>query len=296
MADDRPLLVVVGNCQAESYRLLLDAGDVRTQRIPALHELTPADVPPLLELLSRTDLLVSQPTVDDYRGLPVGTRQLHAVLPPGARTALVPSLRYAGLHPFHLLVHPPGLDRPDPPLVPYHDVRTVLAADDERQARPAREPIGLTTDAVRAVAAASVAELARREALHDTVVVSDLFERPTADAMRTINHPGNAVLVPTAARIRSALGLEPAPPGVDRPLLTSLWAPLLPEVVAAHGLDAPATLDWTIDGRTATAATVAATHREWYARRPEMLDAALARAAPLLDVLDPGNSPAGGAT
>ena len=135
MGDDRPLLVVVGNCQAESYRLLLDAGDVRTQRIPALHELTPADVPPLLELLSRTALLVSQPTVDDYRGLPVGTRQLHAALPPSARTALVPSLRYAGLHPFHLLVHPPGLDRPDPPLVPYHDVRTVLAADDERQGR-----------------------------------------------------------------------------------------------------------------------------------------------------------------
>ena len=87
MGDDRPLLVVVGNCQAESYRLLLDAGDLRTQRIPALHELTPADVPPLLELLSRTDFLVSQPTVDDYRGLPVGTRQLHAVLPLGARTA-----------------------------------------------------------------------------------------------------------------------------------------------------------------------------------------------------------------
>ena len=290
VGDDRPLLVVVGNCQAESYRLLLDAGDVRTQRIPALHELTPADVPPLLELLSRTDLLVSQPTVDDYRGLPVGTRQLHAVLPPGARTALVPSLRYAGLHPFHLLVHPPGLDRPDPPLVPYHDVRTVLAADDERQGRPAREPIGLTAEAVRAVAAASVAELARREALHDTVVVSDLFERPTADAMRTINHPGNAVLVPATARLREALGLEPAPPGVDRPLLASLWAPLLPEVVAAHGLDAPATHDWTIDGRTVTTEEVAATHREWYARRPEMLDAALARAAPLLALLDPGNS------
>ncbi|MBL0749480.1 WcbI family polysaccharide biosynthesis putative acetyltransferase [Nocardioides baculatus] len=282
MGDDRPLLVVVGNCQAESYRLLLDAGDVRTQRIPALHELTPADVPPLLELLARTDLLVSQPTVDDYRGLPVGTRQLHAVLPPGARTALVPSLRYSGLHPFHLLVHPPGLDRPDPPLVPYHDVRTVLAAD-ERRGRTAREPVRLTTEAVRAVAAASVAELARREELHGTVVVSDLFERPTADAMRTINHPGNAVLVPATARLRTALGLEPRPPGVDRPLLASIHAPLLPEVVAAHGLDAAPTHDWTIDGRTVTSEEVAATHREWYARRPEMLDAALERAAPVVE-------------
>ena len=101
MADDRPLLVVVGNCQAESFRLLLDAGDLRTQRVPALHELTAADVVDLHELLSRADLLIGQPTSDDYRGLPVGTRQLRAVLPAGARVALVPSLRYAGLHPFH---------------------------------------------------------------------------------------------------------------------------------------------------------------------------------------------------
>ncbi|GAA1938513.1 WcbI family polysaccharide biosynthesis putative acetyltransferase [Nocardioides hwasunensis] len=286
MGEDRPLLVVVGNCQAESFRLLLDAGDVRTQRVPALHELTPADVAPLLELIARTDLLVSQPTVDDYRGLPVGTRQLHAALPGSARAALVPSLRYSGLHPFHLLVHPPGLDRPDPPLVPYHDVRTVLAADDERRGRPAREPIELTTEAVRTVAAASVAELVRREQLHDTVVVSDLFDIPTADAMRTINHPGNAVLVPAAARLRHALGLEARAPGVDRPLLASVRAPLLPAVVVAHGLDVPATHHWTIDGRTVTAEEVAATHLAWYARRPEMLDAALERAAPLLEDLE----------
>jgi hypothetical protein len=296
VADDRPLLVVVGNCQAESYRLLLDGGDVRTQRVPALHELTAADVVDLHELLSRTDLLVGQPTSDDYRGLPVGTRQLRAVLPGGARVALVPSLRYAGLHPFHLLVHPPGLERPDPPLVPYHDVRTVLAAEDERHGRAAREPVRLTTEAVRAVAAASVAELARRERLHDTVVVSDLFAAPTADAMRTINHPGNEVLVPAAARLRAALGLDPAPPGVDRPLLSSIRAPLLPEVVAAHGLDTPATDDWTIEDRTVTAATVAATHLEWYARRPEMLDAALERAAPLLALLGRAETSAGEAT
>ena len=283
MADDRPLLVVVGNCQAESYRLLLDAGDVRTQRIPALHEMTADDVVELHALLARTDLLVGQPTVDDYRGLPLGTRQLRERLPASARVALVPSLRYAGLHPFHLLVHPPGLDRPDPPLVPYHDVRTVLAADDERRGRPVREPIRVTAEAVRGVAAASVAELVRREELHGTVVVSDLFDRPAADAMRTINHPGNAVLEPVAARLREALGLEPAPPGVDRPLLASLWAPLLPEVVAAHGLDTAPTRDWTIDGRTVTTEEVAATHREWYARRPEMLDAALERTAPLVE-------------
>lgn len=285
MRDDRPLLVVVGNCQAESLRLLLDAGDVRTQRVPALHELTPADVVALHELLSRADLLVAQPTSNDYRGLPVGTDQLRAVLPPSARVALVPSLRYAGLHPFHLLVHPPGLEQPDPPVAPYHDVRTVLAADDERAGRPVRAPLELTVEAVQAVAASSVAELARREAAHGTVVVSDLFASPTADAMRTINHPGNAVLVPVAARLRRALGLQPLGPGVTRPLLSNIHAPLLPAVMAAHGLDAPATTDWTIDGQALPITTVEAAHLAWYRRRPEMLDAALGRIEPLHDLL-----------
>jgi hypothetical protein len=285
VTDDRPLLLVVGNCQAESFRLLLDADDVRTRRLPAIHELTTDDVVELHALLARTDLLVAQPTKDDHRGLPIGTRQLRAALPPDARVALVPSLRYAGLHPFHLLVHPPGLERPDPPVVPYHDLRTVLAADDLRSGRAPRVPLTLTAEGVRAVARASVDELARRERAHGTVVVSDLFASPTAATMRTINHPGNAVLVPVAARLRQALGLAARPPAVDRPLLASIHAPLLPEVVAALGLDTAATPAWTVEGREVSTATVTAAHLEWYAARPEMLDAALTRIGPLQELL-----------
>lgn len=274
-----PTLVVVGNCQAESLRLLLDADDVHTVRVLPLHELTPADVGPLTELLSRTDYFVSQPVGADYRGLPVGTEQLLAHLPPGARTALVPPVRYAGLHPYHLLVHPPGLERPDPPAVPYHDARTVLAA----AGRPWETP--LTPDAVRAVAAASVAELERRERAHGAVPVSDLLARPVADSMRTINHPGNTVLEPLAARLREALGLPPRPPAVRRPLLTSIHAPLLPEVVAAHGLpDAPTTA-WDVAGETVTTEAVEQAHLAWYAARPEMLRAALERAEPTAALL-----------
>lgn len=280
MADGRPLLVVVGNCQAESFRQLLDAGDVRTVRLPAVHELTPQDVRSLHELLARADLLVAQPVQDDHRGLPIGTRQLRALLPPSARVALVPSLRYAGLHPFHLLVHPPGLERPDPPVVPYHDLRTVLAADGARRGRPDAAPVVLTTAGVVAVGQASVAELARREDQHGTVVVSDLFVAPTADHMRTINHPGNAVLLPVAARLRAALGLDPRAPTIDRPLLSSIHAPLTPEVVAAWGLTSAPTTAWTVEGRSVTTASVTAAHLAWYAERPEMLDAALSRVGP----------------
>lgn len=277
--DDRPTLVVTGNCQAESLRLLLDGDDVRTVRVPPLHELGPADVTDLAALLARTDLLVSQPVAADYRGLPIGTEQLAAHLPPGARTALVPPVRYAGLHPYHLLVHPPGLERPDPPTVPYHDVRTALAA----AGRPPLPP--LTAAAVRAVADASVAELERRERLHGTVRVSDLLARPVADSMRTINHPGNTVLEPLAARLREALGLDPRPPGVRRPLLMSIHAPLLPAVVEAHALPDAPTDAWTVDGATVGTDAVTASHLDWYARRPEMLAAALTRAEPLLALL-----------
>lgn len=271
---------MVGNCQAESLRLLLDADDVVSERLPAIHELTPVDVGPLRRLLARTDLLVSQPIGDDYRGLPVGTAQLAAALPPGARVAVVPSVRYAGLHPYHLLVHPPGLEKPDPPVVPYHDVRTVLAA----AGRPALPP--LTVDAVRAVAAASVAELERREAAHGTVRVSDLVAHPVADTMRTINHPGNAVLEPLAARVRAALGLDPRPPGVRRPLLSSIHAPLLPEVVEAHGLDAEPRDHWVVEGEAMAVDAAAEAHLAWYAARPEMLAAALDRAEPLVALLE----------
>ena len=279
---DLPLLVTVGNCQAESLRLLLDAGDVRTVRLAPVFELTAADVGPLQELLARTDFFVAQPVGADYRGLPVGTEQLVAHLPPGARTALVNPIRYAGLHPYHLLVHPPGLERPDPPVVPYHDVRTVLAA----AGRDAGAP--LTVDAVRAVAAASVAELERRERAQVTVAVSDLLVRPEAGSMRTINHPGNTVLEPVAARLRSALGLEPLGPATRRPLLTSIHAPLLPEVVAAHDLPVAPTLDWTVEGATVPTGAAAAAHREWYAARPEMLAAALQRAEPVAELLGLG--------
>jgi hypothetical protein len=272
-------LVVIGNCQAESLRLLLQADDVETHRLPALHELTAADVEPLHRLLSRTDLLVAQPVGPDYRGLPVGTDQLVACLPPGARTVLVPTVRYAGLHPYHLLVHPPDLEKPDPPAVPYHDVRTVLAA----ASRSALPP--LTIEAVRAVAAASVAELARREELHGTVRASDLLARPVAGSMRTINHPGNAVLEPLAARVRDDLGLDPRPPGVRRELLRSIHAPLLPEVVAAHRLGVPPTIDWTVEGLPVAVDTVTEAHLAWYSARPEMLAAALDRVEPTVALL-----------
>ena len=277
-AADAPLLLAVGNCQAESLRLLLDAGDVRTVQVPALHDLRPAEVPVLQDWLARTDLLVAPPVAPDYRGLPLGTEQLEARLPGEARTCRVPLVRYAGLHPWHLVVHPPGLPDPQPPVVAYHDVRVVARAAWARAGRPVPAAVPPTTEGVQAVASASVAELARRERAAGTVVLSDLLAHPTAEAMRTVNHPGNELLAPLAARVRADLGLPALGAAVTRPLLTSVLAPLEDVVVAAHGLDAAARPDWVLDGTPVPTEVVEEAQLAFHAARPDVLDVCLDRA------------------
>ncbi|ROR90816.1 WcbI family polysaccharide biosynthesis putative acetyltransferase [Nocardioides aurantiacus] len=275
----RPVLVVTGNCQAESLRLLLDGDDVRTVRLPPLHDVRPHEVEPLHRWLARTDLLVAQPVRADYRGLPLGTEQQVARLPGTAVVAPVPIVRYAGLHPWHLVMHPPGLADPEPPVVAYHDVRLVAEAAWRRAGGTAPQPGPTAPARVLAVAAASVAELARREAAAGAVPVSDLLEHPAGDTVRTVNHPGNRLLEPVAARVRTALGLEPRATTVTRPLLTSVVAPLEPAVVAAHGLADEPRPDWRVGGTPVTAAAVATAQLAWYAARPDVLDLALARSA-----------------
>ena len=90
------LLVVVGNCQAESTRkLLMSTGHFTGERIAPVHELEAADMGWFLDLVARADVLVTQPIRDNYRGLPVGTRQLQT----SARRVVVPGLRFDGLMP-----------------------------------------------------------------------------------------------------------------------------------------------------------------------------------------------------
>lgn len=275
-----PQLVVVGNCQAESLRLLLRGTDVRTVRVPPAHELTADDVPRMQRLLARTDLFVSQPIGDGYRGLPIGTDQLREHLPAGARTALVTPIRYHGLHPWHVVAHPPGLEDPDPPVVAYHDLRVLTGRRGPRAAPP--------PGAVEEVGRRSVAELERREALHGSVVVSDLFAAPRRDMMRTVNHPGNSILEPVAVRLREALGLDPAPPGLDRPVLDAVHAPVEAPVVEAWGLDGDPEPDWRVGGERVPAAYVAVEHEAFYQRRPAVATLLRRRFADLVEVLGLG--------
>ncbi|GMA31519.1 WcbI family polysaccharide biosynthesis putative acetyltransferase [Litorihabitans aurantiacus] len=275
--DGRPLGLVVGNCQAESLRIAL-GDELDLVRTPPVHELTRSDLPHLTRLLGRADVLVTQPVRDDYRDLPVGTRQLEALLRPGARTVRVPVIRFAGLHPHHAIVRPPSDTSLVPPLVAYHDLRVLSEA--------AGHPLPPTAPAaaVREIARESLEQLRRREAAHGTVVVHDLFTHPDFAQMRTLNHPGNPVWEALAARVADALGIA-APPPLTRPLLASVHAPREAHVIEAWGLADEPRPDWVVDGRTVTTGQVREAHLDFYARHPDAVAAGLERHAGAIAVL-----------
>jgi hypothetical protein len=279
--EGRPLLLIHGNCQAEALRVVVAAStaEVLAVRVPPVHELEADDLPHLDRLLARADVLVSQPVRDDYRELPLGTAQL-AVRAPRARLVRIPVVRHTGLHPWAALVRTPWMG--DPPAVPYHDLRTILAV-----ARGTGRPVGHGAPAgFRAVARLSLGELARREREGATVVASDLVEAAGAAAMLTVNHPGNPVLVPLAGRIMDACGLGDAARDPGRTLLASVRAPIRPEVLDALGLDvAHAVPAWDAGGRRLTEDEVADAQAPWYADRAPVVEAALRRYAPTIEAL-----------
>lgn len=272
---DRPVAVALGNCQAEALRVLLaGAPGLRTVRIPPVHELAAADLPHLSTLLARTQVLLSQPVRPDYRDLPLGTAQVAELLPPEAEVLRWPVIRYAGLHPYQVIVRHPADRSLSPPVVPYHDLRTVAAALDVP-----REVIAAAPDpgTVQALAQASVAELARREAAQTDVAVSDVLLAAGAGAAHTINHPGNAVMSVLAQRVLAALGEPGAVADPGRDLLGGVRAPLEPAVLTGLGLPDPPRAHWLVDGEALDDGTVRAAQEAFYRADPGWTRAALDR-------------------
>ncbi len=267
--------LIVGNCQAESLRLVVSSDVLPAVRMPAVHELSAADAVRVHELLRGASFLVSQPVRDDYRGLPLGTAQLRASLPPSARVVTVPAVRFAGLHPFQAVLRLPEFPE-DPPLVAYHDVRTVA------EAARLDVPAALGPAAVHEIADGSRAELRRREARGLDVTASDLFDAVVEDLARTVNHPGNALFLPLGERIVAALGAPGGAVDPGRPILASVRAPLEEWVVDAWNLDAAPRPDWIVAGEILPAETVREAHLAYYRERPALLAAVVDRMAPLL--------------
>ncbi len=273
--DDRPLLVVHGNCQAEALRVLLDgsSAQVRTVRLPPVHELTAEDLPHLDRLLASVDVLVSQPVRDGYRALPLGTVEVLARATRRPRSVVVPIVRWAALHPFQVIVRSPAAG--EPPLVPYSDLRTLTLA----AGRPALPDVP-SADAVRAVRDLSVRELHGRQERHDSLPVVDLLQAAGAAAAHTVNHPGNDVLAGLARRVLTSAGLAGLVADPGRPLLDSVHAPVLPQALAALDLDpAAARGDWLVSGTRLADADVRVAQLRWYADHPGVAEAGLTRHA-----------------
>ncbi len=266
--------VVLGNCQAESLRIVMDAPGRRFVRVPPVHEMTAEDAERLHALVAEAHSVVTQPIRDDYRDLPLGTAQVAAAT--NARVLTVPPVRFGGLHPFQAAIRVPGVDE-DPPLVAYHDVRT-LAAAAGLSVVPALSP-----ESVRTVGRTSIDVLRDRETRAD-VPVSDLFDTVTADHARTVNHPGNAIWLPLGARILEALGASGAVTDPGRPLLAAVRAPLEPEVVEAWSLPDAPRAHWLVNGEDIDDAEIRAAHLAWYAAHPAFVAAAVERLASLLAV------------
>ena len=276
--DDRPLLVVHGNCQAESLRQLLQqAPDApwSSVRIPPVHELAADEVPLLQRVLERADVVLTQPIADDYRGMPVGAGDVRRTAR-RARTLVWPVVFYAGLQPWQIVHH--HAEAGDPPLVPYHDARTVLRAAGRELAADPRAAV--------AISSWSIDELRRREAGAGAVPVSDLVIEAGAGAMRTINHPANPVLLALARRVQEVLGLPETAVDPGRRLLDAVHAPLMAGVLAALGLDpAEAHDDWLVSGEPVPDAEVAGAQLEWLLDRPQVVADIVHRHRRQLDLL-----------
>lgn len=286
--DGLPLVAVIGNCQAESVRVLLEGtGRVRTVRVPPVFEWAPEDIDAVGRLLARTDGLIAQPIRDDYRGLPSGTRQLEALLPPSSSSVRVPVLRYAGLHPHQVIVRDPQDSSLDPPEVPYHDLRTIaeaLARPDDDEPRWPRTPApALEAPVLEALHAESVEQLRAREQAHGAVAMSDVLER--RPHWHTINHPDNATLSELARRVLAALGLpEIEIPDPGRELLRSIEAPVDPE--HARALRAELRPDarhedwrvgWGPEAQTVGLERIARAQLAFCRARPQLLERAVQR-------------------
>ncbi|WP_426706222.1 WcbI family polysaccharide biosynthesis putative acetyltransferase [Corynebacterium auriscanis] len=307
-----PTLTVIGNCQAESLRkLLMSTGHFESHRIPPVHELTTADMPWFGELLKRSDVVVAQPIRDDYRGLPVGTAQAFATAPPHAQQVVVPVLRFDGLMPYQAIIRDPDDSSLNPPVVPYHDLRILVAAAASsgesvaagvstvrshsvppeallRNVGPEALRCNVEPAALRRAAAMSIQQIRNREKRHNTVVISNFLE--TNPVWHTVNHPNNETLCVLARGVLRTLGLPTesitAP---DYEMLGELDAPIEPESADALGVDPTAVAgreSWkTRNGGVLDEEQIVREQLEFYRQRPRLVAHGLQRHADRIENL-----------
>ena len=276
-------VVVWGNCQAAPIADLLRAPlaerGLEVIDLPPVYLLTDDDVADVHARMPDTALVISQPIHDEYRVPGCSTERLAGMLPPSGRLVTYPLTYYSGGLPYQVTANADGA-RVSAPLTDYHDLRLLAAADRGETVSDvlARWPTRAPDEALRRQAAASLAELQRRERECD-VRVSDLVSDP--GAMFTLNHPCNAVLGRVAQRILDVLHPDDATPVSvpEREYLGGIRTPV-------DGPDIPAGTAWTIAGRSVPWDVVIDEHLAWYRTRPDVVQDGLARNARRLELLE----------
>jgi hypothetical protein len=268
--------VIYGNCQAEPLRRLLASAPefpYGTISLPAVHQMSAADAESLRRILPYVAVLVTQPVRDGYRDLALGSDEMSALV--SGRVIRVVQLYYQGLFPFQAYVRS---ERYSAPRTEYDDLRFLYCAARGYSAERASgwlseyEP---PLDAVRELAAASYAELERREREHsvDVRCASRMVDRDVhAHGFFTINHPALTLLNHLAAGVADQLGVR-YEPQISSELLGRVRTPLEPAVCTALKLDATAARDWWLKGRRMPRERLLGIHLRAYAARPEVLRA-----------------------
>lgn len=272
-APGRPGAALVwGNCQADPVARLLtvplrDMG-IQVWRVPPVYLLDEGQVAQIRRVVRRCALLVTQPVRDDYRVSGCGSEQMAELVPASASVVTMPIVYDQGPFPYQVNAHGGDGDRVNAPITDYHDLRVVAAAAHGHSTvdlTPDRASIG----AVAALAAESAAEQARREHRLDVHVGRDVRQ---PDALHTMTHPANTVLVSMARGVLAALGCGDASvQSPDEELLGERRAPVDPVAAAALGWPAPTRTTWTIGGLPVSDHDVTQAHLSFYRQRPDVV-------------------------
>ena len=288
----RNLAVVWGNCQAAPIAELIDAAlaaaGVEVVRTPPVFEIDEAALEALRrEVLPQAAVLISQPIRDEYRFSGCGTRQLAQLLPAAARLLTFPVVYDGSAFPFQVRGYDGHGHRIAAPLTDYHDLRAIVAAEQQLSVEQALQwwPAA-TAKMVITNAERSIAELQLREQELD-VRVADLLNG-SAPSMHTLTHPTNATLVAIAGRILAALGV-PGSENVASPareFLGAIRTPVEPEVAAALNYpqqNGPS--NWVIDKQEVQLGRLLQVQLGFYAEHPDVVADARNRFADRLALL-----------
>ena len=268
-----------GVTTAQSRVLSVLRGEGRPLTIHEVHELTGLHQN---TLRGHLNVLVAQQVSAGYRGLPLGTEEVHAQMRAGAGRVRLPNYFSTVLYPEQVLVRDEDPGVVDPPVVPYHDVRRLGRAAGWRPTES--EGAGAGVAGIRENAALSLAELERRQREQGSLRISDVVRAAGADAGWTIDHPGNGVLGVLAQRVVDAIVGEGVAQVMDpgRVLLGSVRTPLRAEVLSALHLQGEPRDTWLVDGREVSDEEIGARHLAFYVDHPRVVEVGIAKKGELL--------------